>query len=131
MMAMKLLCLTAFVLLMTIGQTSGDCLSGVTQCYTTFVENVVSHASNENAICNDMQTVVACIFQQNCGITKEMETELIERLSSEISQLGLKCSFTAADLINKYKNGATSISTLPSALNLLALVTVSILIKIF
>ncbi|XP_059143311.1 uncharacterized protein LOC131930734 isoform X2 [Physella acuta] len=131
MAAMKHLCLTAFVLLLTIGQTSGDCAVGVTQCYTKYMDKGEIHLSNKDVICNDMTTLVACLFQQNCGFTAEMETQLTEHINSQIKQHEPKCSFTVADLINKYKNGATSISTLPSALNLLALVTVSILIKIF
>ncbi|XP_059143309.1 uncharacterized protein LOC131930733 [Physella acuta] len=131
MAATKTLYITAFVFAVTIGLTTGDCESGLTQCYSTFLQNVASHVTNVNAICNDMQTFVACVFQQNCGLTAEIETQLIEQMNSQLRQLGLKCSFSAADLINKYKNGATSISTLPSALMLLALVTVSILVKIF
>ncbi|XP_059163037.1 uncharacterized protein LOC131946323 [Physella acuta] len=131
MAALKHLCLTAFVLLVTIGLTSGDCASKVTQCYITFMQNGVTHASNQDIMCNDMQDLVACLFQQNCGFTTEMETQLTEHMNSQLKQHGHKCSFNVADLINKHRNGAKSINSLPSALILFALVTVSILVKIF
>ncbi|XP_059163569.1 uncharacterized protein LOC131946625 [Physella acuta] len=131
MAAMKHLCLTAFVLLVTIGLTSGDCASKITQCYITFMQNGVTHASNQDIMCNDMQDLVGCLFKQNCDFTAEMEKQLTDHMHSQMKKHGHKCSFTVTHLIKKHKNGATSISTLPSALILLALVTVSILVKIF
>ncbi|XP_059140716.1 uncharacterized protein LOC131928658 [Physella acuta] len=137
MAAMKVLCLTAFVLTATIGLISGDCSSGFQQCQESLMQSMLS-VTNKDEICSGIETFIACVFEQGCRITPDHEADLIYKLNNVFVKHNLRCSFTASDLINKYKNGATSrkngstcSSVLPSALMLTVLFFVSLKMRMF
>ncbi|XP_059140717.1 uncharacterized protein LOC131928660 [Physella acuta] len=132
MAATKEMFLTAFILIVTIGLASGDCDSVAKQCYATFNQTVNQHPTDKVVICSEIDTFVCCIYKQGCGtLFPKNETEIITGINKWFTQYGVQCSYTAQDLVNKCKNGATSSSVLPSAMVLTVLFFVSLKMRIF
>ncbi|XP_055883739.1 uncharacterized protein LOC106058653 [Biomphalaria glabrata] len=105
---MGLVFILLFLLLVT--TVDADCQNGVLACLRTFQSNVEAHGSDRTKLCQDIDQYIQCFFSQGCPVSESDKQKLIYEQSAQVERLN--CPFKFSDLIYRYGNGSSLISTM-------------------